>query len=353
MFSHVYPAWHKPAQKVLFFIAAVLCISLPAIYGSSRKPKKISAVTMGTVFGVYFGLWAIFSLVARFLVPSPTIESALPSYDPSPIPEPVNLYTPSRPGAVPTSPAIRLNSPTLSNSATITTVTAPVKKGPKFADDIDGIETIPNTPIERQTNNVRFQARPSAYTRDSDDNSVTAFPTFADYRQSQHGNFEAFAQRIKKTFASSQQQQQQQQQQREQQRQQEQKGNNLVGLISLDIEQNGTNNIESATSLSDRKNNNGDDINGGGNTNTRRQSTSSVSIFLDLADRIRSGSLFSRSQNNLTKISLTTDTPSESRLNNSSNNDSTSNNLQYSQTVDATYIPAMEAVITDPAQSQQ
>lgn len=59
MFNHVYPAWHKPVQRVLFIIGALLCITLPVAYG---KRRHISSTTLGIVLGLYFGLWLLFSV---------------------------------------------------------------------------------------------------------------------------------------------------------------------------------------------------------------------------------------------------------------------------------------------------
>lgn len=59
MFNHVYPAWHKPVQRVLFIIGALLCITLPVAYG---KRRRISSKTLGIVLGLYFGLWLLFSV---------------------------------------------------------------------------------------------------------------------------------------------------------------------------------------------------------------------------------------------------------------------------------------------------
>lgn len=62
MFGHVYPAWHKPAQKAFFVMGAILCIALPVAYGSKRKPRPFKASVMGAVLGVYFGLWLLFTV---------------------------------------------------------------------------------------------------------------------------------------------------------------------------------------------------------------------------------------------------------------------------------------------------
>ncbi|KAF9095795.1 hypothetical protein BGX23_012623 [Mortierella sp. AD031] len=234
MLQHVYPAWHRPAQKGFFVIAVGLCIALPVVYGSSRRLRKISARTMGIVLGIYFGLWALFSVVVRFLVPSPKVETTLPTYTPSPIPVPVVLHSPSRPNAVPTSPAIRLHpagsavgpatlpgpgaGPGQGPRVTITPASGTgagerVRRSARFADfsNDDSMDTnfsySLSTPGGR--GNVTFQTRPRGYTTDSAHSAE--FPTFAAYRQSQHRNFDALTQRFKRAFAISQQTTEQQQ----------------------------------------------------------------------------------------------------------------------------------------------
>lgn len=62
MFKHVYPPWHKTAQRCLFVIAAILCITLPVVYG---KHKGISSRTLGAVLGVFFALWLVFSVSSK------------------------------------------------------------------------------------------------------------------------------------------------------------------------------------------------------------------------------------------------------------------------------------------------
>ncbi|KAI8599431.1 hypothetical protein EDD21DRAFT_379903 [Dissophora ornata] len=300
MLKHVYPAWHKPAQRVLFLIGAILCITLPVIYGTSRRPRKISARSMGIVFGVYFGLWAVFSLIVRFLVPSPTIESTLPTYTPEPIPEPVFLHSPSRADAVPISPAIRQHhpSPVLTNTGTDTEATPVSPKevahrgglGARFADDIITVESGGSAGIEsptgRHANNVTFQR---GYTTDSN-NSEAAYPTYAAYRQSQHGTYEAFAQRIKKAFATSQQEKENQQLKEEEEMEQAMTtGGEGIGLQSLVptgpgySSDNNNNSLNASTTSLPSK---GRSRSGSGATN----------IFGGLAERIRDGSLFTRSQ---------------------------------------------------------
>ncbi|KAG0291544.1 hypothetical protein BGZ97_005852 [Linnemannia gamsii] len=216
---------------------------------------------MGIVLGTYFGLWALFSLVVRFLVPSPKIETTLPTYTPSPIPVPVVLHSPSRSDAVPTSSAIRLH-PAGSAVAPVTstggvsgsgsgptprvTIMAPGGTGQRsapFADDGDATDDdvvnsssrySPSIPPSRtqQSNNVTFQTRPRGFTTDSAQSAE--FPTFAAYRQSQHGNFEALTQRFKRGFALSQQTNEQQQQQQQMAMMQSPTSGDLLPSMSTD-----------------------------------------------------------------------------------------------------------------------
>ncbi|KAG0091309.1 hypothetical protein BGZ93_008900, partial [Podila epicladia] len=190
--KHVYPAWHKTAQRAFFLVGAVLCITLPVAYG---KHRSISSKVLGSVLGVFFALWLVFSLFARFCVPSPRIESSLPIYTHSPIPVPVALHIPAKSDALPSAPAIRLHpsSPIASMPSTPRTARFAIE------DDL--------TP--QHTNHVSFQTRPRGNTADSTNSLV--YPTYAAYRQAQHVNFEAFAQRVRRAFTLSQEQEQQQQ----------------------------------------------------------------------------------------------------------------------------------------------
>ncbi|KAG0316472.1 hypothetical protein BGZ99_006865 [Dissophora globulifera] len=304
MLNHDYPAWHKPAQRALFLIAVVLGISLPVIYGSSRKPRRISAQAMGAILGAYFGLWAVFSLVVRFLVPSPKAVSTLPTYTPEPIPEPVFLHSPSRADALPSSPAIR-SSTAISQRAVV--------RGPRFANDDDDIvveeasalsPTIAATPAAAGAgrNNVTFQAHLGGYASGSN-SSEAAYPTFAAYRQSQRGNFDAFAQRIKRAFETSQQEreqlQQQQQLKQELQDQQQvgqvgQAGNEGLGLQPLTQAAGSVRSINNTANTSTVSLSNDPNPN---STAWSRSTSGAVSVFGDLAERIRNGSIFTRSQN--------------------------------------------------------
>ncbi|KAF9184128.1 hypothetical protein BGZ50_003883 [Haplosporangium sp. Z 11] len=312
MFNHVYPPWHKTAQRCLFLIGAILCITLPVAYG---KNKSISSQTLGGVLGTFLGLWLLFSLVVRFLVPSPRVESNLPVYTHSPIPVPVILHSPTRSDAVPSSPAIRLHSSKVAtpesgvNTSGISGAQvngsanepAKVTKGARFADQNDSDDSL-SSPLTRPNNNVTFQTRPRGNTTDST-NSM-AYPTFAAYRQAQHVNFEAFAQRVKRAFVSQQQQQQQlqlQQQQEEEELKRQQltemelqlnKPEDLYLRPGYSRQDSSTNAVVSGqdpatatttTTLSTRT-----------ATGTRSRSASAASMIGDFAERIKSGTLFRR-----------------------------------------------------------
>ncbi|KAF9402517.1 hypothetical protein BGZ94_004892, partial [Podila epigama] len=201
MRKHVYPVWHKSVQRAFFVVGAILCISLPVAYGRHRS---ISSVVLGTVLGIFFAAWLIFSLVVRFCVPSPQFESSLPIHTHSPIPTPVYMHTPAKADAQPIAPAIRLH------PASTDTSSPPTPRTARFATSTTTNEDSDTDLDTRQpTNNVvSFQTRPRGNTTDSTNSMV--YPTFAAYRQAQHVNFDAFAQRVKRAFALSQAQEQQQ-----------------------------------------------------------------------------------------------------------------------------------------------
>ncbi|KAI8600169.1 hypothetical protein EDD21DRAFT_140030 [Dissophora ornata] len=290
MFHHVYPPWHKPVQRCLFVIAAVLCITLPVIYG---KNHSISSKALGAILGVYFGLWLVCSLIIRFFVPSPHTESSLPVYTHSPIPTPVTLHSPTRPDALPSSPAIRLHSSTAAERPPA------VVKGARFAELEDAQQESPLATPARAQRNVKFQTRPRGNTTDST-NSV-AYPTFAAYRQAQHGNFDAFAQRVKRTFAISQQKQQEQQQLEEdlrrQQLEQQEQGQPIQDqqLRPSNTRTQSSSSVRilmppiAAAAAPGIKNN---PSSGSG---TRSRSASAASMIGDIAERIKNGSFFRRS----------------------------------------------------------
>ncbi|KAF8944008.1 hypothetical protein BGZ47_004766 [Haplosporangium gracile] len=273
------------------------------------------------------------------------METTLPTYTPSPIPVPVFLYSPSRPDAVPCSPAIRLHpagstvgpASTLGlsgpGSALRVTVTAPGGMGgtgsmegmggtarrlARFADDGDDIDggmdnnssryspsTSTTGRTSHQSNNVAFQTRSRGYTTDSAHSAE--FPTFAVYRQSQHGNFEALAQRFKRAFAISQQTNEQQQQQLAMM--QSPAPNELSASMSTDppsyAQTTGDQTVSSCTAIPLTATTATSGATGAGTgVQTRSRSASAASMFSDIAGRLRSGSLFSRSSttNNIASI---------------------------------------------------
>ncbi|KAG9062864.1 hypothetical protein KI688_005171 [Linnemannia hyalina] len=241
--------------------------------------------------------------------------------------QPKSLY---RPNAVPTSSAIRLHpagsavDPTTtqpglsgSGSAPRVIVTAPGEAGgtgrrsARFVDDGDdtdgGTDTgssrhnSPSTPTSRtshHSNNVTFQTRPRGYTADSAHSAE--FPTFAAYRQSQRGNFDALAQRFKRAFAISQQTTEQQQQQQQMAMMQSPASKELSPSMITDPpsydQTTGEPSISSpptipltATTLT------AGTTRTGAGVQTRSRSASTASMISDIAGRLRSGSLFSRS----------------------------------------------------------
>ncbi|KAG0287896.1 hypothetical protein BGZ96_008260 [Linnemannia gamsii] len=298
MWHHVYPPWHKTAQRCFFFLAVILLITLPVVYG---KHHSISSKVLGSVLGVFFAIWIVFSLIVRFLVPSPVVESTLPIYTHSPIPDPVVLYSPTRSDATPAAPAIRLHP----SSAAVPR--SPGRAGgARFADDptVDKAAAGTDTTGGALQNNVTFQTRPRGNTADS--TSSFAYPTFAAYRQAQHVNFDAFAQRVKRAFALSQQQQQEQQRELEEQELQKQqlaqqqqlddlaepKQQQQQQPLSLDQQRpsNSRSNSTSAVPSSTLSTN-------APAPGTRSRSSSAASMMSDLAERIKTGKLFRRSSN--------------------------------------------------------
>ncbi|KAF9150781.1 hypothetical protein BG015_007403 [Linnemannia schmuckeri] len=265
------------------------------------------------------------------------METTLPTYTPSPIPVPVFLHSPSRSNAVPYSPAIRLHpagsavgpasTPGLSGpgSAPRVIVTAPGGAGgtawrsARFVDDGDdttgnmdnnssrySLSTSTTGHTSHQSNNVTFQTRSRGYTIDSAHSAE--FPTFAAYRQSQHGNFEALAQRFKRAFVISQQTNEQQQQQ-QMAMMQSPASNELSPSMSTDppsyYQSIGGQTVSSPTAISLTATAAILGTTGtGAGVQTRSRSTSAANMFSDIAGRLRSGSLFSRSSttNNITGI---------------------------------------------------
>ncbi|KAF9290397.1 hypothetical protein BGZ68_007158 [Mortierella alpina] len=260
------------------------------------------------------------------------IESTLPVHTPTPAP-PVIRHTPANRSALPVAPAIKTSSPssptpyTISSAAdaadhstgAIALETRPQRPGARFVDSHDPTVTESDPQERKGAQNaavVTFQTRPRALTGDSTNSAV--YPTYATYRQSQHGNFDAFAQRIRRALESAhaenqlQQQRQEQKEQEELERQQEQThsipDNNIISsqdessekkLLSalsaahsrqlMDATETGS--ITSVTgslgSLSAAK------TTGGGG---RPRSSSAASIISNLSEKIRLGgtTLFSR-----------------------------------------------------------
>ncbi|KAF9290739.1 hypothetical protein BGZ68_006136 [Mortierella alpina] len=223
----------------------------------------------------FFARW----LAVRFLVPSPRVESSLPVYTHSPIPVPVVLHSPTRSDALPSSPAIRLH-PSTAAGAAVSSPPAAVTKGARFAD----AEEAPESP-SRPQNNVSFQTRPRGNTTDST-NSQT-YPTFAAYRQAQHVNFDAFAQRVKRAFALSQQQQEQEKELRDQEeamkQQHEQGQQGDLYLRPTNPRQNSSSSVVPAPAST-----------GTTTSGTRSRSASAASMIGDFAERIKNGTLFRR-----------------------------------------------------------
>ncbi|KAF8932732.1 hypothetical protein BGZ47_011204 [Haplosporangium gracile] len=235
-------------------------------------------------------------LIVRFLVPSPVVESTLPIYTHSPIPDPVVLYSPTRSDATPAAPAIRLH------PSSAATPRSPGRTGgARFADDPVDADVAAGTGNEATAthNNVTFQTRPRGNTADS--TSSFAYPTFAAYRQAQHVNFDAFAQRVKQAFALSQQQQQKQQRELEEQelqkqqlaQQRDEQDGEIKQQHPLSLDQqrprsNSTSAVPPSTLVTNTS---------GAGTGTRSRSSSAASMMSDFAERLKAGKLFRRSSN--------------------------------------------------------
>ncbi|KAF9299517.1 hypothetical protein BGZ74_008893 [Mortierella antarctica] len=212
MAKHVYPPWHSRVQKGVFVVAVILCITLPVIYG---ERKAISSTAVIVVLLLYFGLWAAFSLGMRCGMSSYTVESTLPIHTPTPAP-PLLLHSPTGRNAVPAAPAIKISSVQYSTateedpedddaeyphkhqlhtqppSPTAAPPSSPVNFGP------------PSPRINAVAfagGGVKFQTRPRGMTGDSTNSEI--YPTYAAYRQQQHANFDAFAQRIRKALETA------------------------------------------------------------------------------------------------------------------------------------------------------
>ncbi|KAF9158860.1 hypothetical protein BGX20_003200 [Mortierella sp. AD010] len=239
MFKHVYPSWHKTAQCFLLVIAAALCVALPIAYGAD----SISSTALGAVLGVYFGLWLVFSRE----------DDKIPS------------------------------------------------KGARFADPEDSPP--PGQEEHHPRNrNVTFQTRPRADTAESS-NSVV-FPTFAAYRQAQSNKtMDAFAKRVKKAFVLSQQQQEQARIEeilRRQQAEEEEEERRLRELEEQQQQKQQQQQDKPMPTTRQRSSSNtlpmsSPFVPAGGN---RLRSSSAASMFSDIAERIRNGTLFKMSSNN-------------------------------------------------------
>ncbi|KAF9972586.1 hypothetical protein BGZ73_004287 [Actinomortierella ambigua] len=250
MIKHRYPPWHKPAQRFLFILGAIILITLPALYGTT---DAISSETLALVVALYFGFWIVFSIIVRFAVPSARVESTLPTYTHEPAPTPV-LHTPNK-NAVPVAPAIRIHSsgsepallvpdhedphqrprkatrfaPTNDNDHGYTrepssnsvrydikckntneeeavhdgvsapTIAITVTKEEEQAMEANTAATTQAAlnDLKKSSLNVTFEHQGRPHNLRMDSSTSDTFPTFAAYRQAQHGNFDAFAQRIK------------------------------------------------------------------------------------------------------------------------------------------------------------
>ncbi|KAG0079517.1 hypothetical protein BGZ93_000397 [Podila epicladia] len=244
MAKHVYPPWHSQVQKGVFVVAVILCITLPVIYG---ERKVISSTAVIVVLLLYFGLWAAFSLGMRYGVASYTVESTLPIHTPTPAP-PLLLHSPTGRNAVPAAPAIKISSVQYSTSTeedpedddaeyqhkhqlhsqppspTAAPPSSPVNFGPP-SPRINGVAFAGG--------GVKFQTRPRGMTSDSTNSDI--YPTYATYRQQQHANFDAFAQRIRKALetANAQHRQEQEELLAQQKREAEDKELEQIRLQSL------------------------------------------------------------------------------------------------------------------------
>lgn len=222
---------------------------------------------------------------------------------------PVVLHSPTRSNAVPTAPAIRLHPSTAGDPNG-----NPARpRGARFADDYSDGHDDDGHHGGRATNNVTFQTRPRGYTADSTNSEGgPAYPTFAAYRQAQHGNLEAFGQRIKRAFATSQQQQLEQQQFEQHQREHE------AQLAALAAAGGGNAEIHMQSLSPGPAHNIGGQFDQNGSTRslvgssqqestTRPRSASAANIIGDFAERIKNGTLFSRSQTSILPTPSATD----------------------------------------------
>jgi hypothetical protein len=209
----------------------------------------------------------------------------------------VTFHSPARSDAVPAAPAIRLHPPSSGGGASVTPAESAVvvTKGARFAQDpVATDDNNNNEGLSPPSRGVTFQTRPRGNTADS--TNSTAYPTFAAYRQAQHGNFEAMAQRVKRAFALS---QQQQRQQREEEEAEELKRQQMEQALQQekDAQELQVRPIHSRTPSSTST------LRGGAlsppvptaASGTRSRSASAASMIGDFAERIKNGSFFKRS----------------------------------------------------------
>jgi len=236
--------------------------------------------------------------MVRFLIPSPRTESTLPIYTPSP----VVLHSPSRSDALPASPAIRLPS-------AAHTEEKQQQRGARFATEVEDLDD-DDDDIQRGTrhNNVTFQTRPRGNTTDS-----LPYPTFAAYRQAQHVNFDAFAQRVKKAFALKQDQERKEKeeeklalQQVQQQLEEERAAATAASIMASQPQQQllrpGNSRSQSSSMVPAATSNSGK------NNGTRSRSSSAAGMIGDFAERIKNGSsLFFRRSSSSFGIVTSTD----------------------------------------------
>lgn len=156
----------------------------------------------------------------RYGVASHTVESTLPIHTPTPAP-PILLHSPTGRNAVPAAPAIKISSAhhsttteedqddgqddeyqlkhqhhlrTQPPSPPAVPPSSPVNFGPS-SPRINGVT------FSENGGGVKFQTRPRGMTGDSTNSQI--YPTYATYRQQQHANFDAFAQRIRKALETA------------------------------------------------------------------------------------------------------------------------------------------------------
>ncbi|KAG0343875.1 hypothetical protein BG004_004920 [Podila humilis] len=211
--KHVYPPWHSRVQKGIFVVAVIVCIAVPVIYGES---KAISSTTVIVVLLVYIGLWVSFWLWMRYGVKSYAVESTLPIHTPTPAPL-LRLHAPSARNAVPLAPVLKISTAQHSSSSAseddndpeslddpakqhLRTQPPPPTAAPPSS-PVNFRQPSPDINDAVASNGVTFQTRHRRLTGDSTNSQI--YPTFATYRQQQHANFDAFAQRIRKALETA------------------------------------------------------------------------------------------------------------------------------------------------------